>query len=95
MRSMALSSSSTIADALAQYADNLSWEGSPDKAVAALEAVRFMLMHRPADLSAGGVTTRYADLAAEKEKLESYVARAGTTANAARSGFTRALMRYD
>lgn len=92
---MALTSSSTIADALAQYNDNLSWEGTPDKATLALEALRFLLANRPQDVSALGTTTRWADFAKEKERLEAYVAQAGATARAARSSFVRARMRFD
>lgn len=92
---MALTSASTIETALAQYNDNLSWEGSPDKAAAALEALRFLLANRPQDVSAGSVTTRWADFQAEKERLEQYVGQVGTAARAARSGFTRGRMRFD
>jgi len=86
---MALTSASTISDAIDQYSDNLSWEGSPTKAVLALEAVRFLLVRRS---QSGGISARnwtFESLAAEKEKLERYVSATGTTSNAARSRFTK------
>jgi len=50
---MALTHTSTIADAEAQLLDNLSWEGSAAKAAAALEAVRYLLAKRAVSRSSG------------------------------------------
>lgn len=44
---MALTSTSTYADAIAQYKDNLSWEGDVTKARAFREAIRFLMLERP------------------------------------------------
>ena len=43
---MALTSSSTIANAEDQYLDNLLWDGDSDKAQNCLEAIRFLLVKR-------------------------------------------------
>ena len=85
---MALTSSSTQANALAQYNNNLDWEGDITKATDALEAVRWLLVNRPATLSKNDRTVNYSSLQQEKERLEKYVARNKTTSN--RSSFTRA-----
>lgn len=70
---MALTSSSTRADALAQYNNNLSWEGDATKAAAALEAVRWLLVNRPERIAKGDRQLNYASLQAEKERLESFL----------------------
>ena len=56
---MALTSSSTQANALAQYNNNLDWEGDITKATDALEAVRWLLVNRPATLSKNDRTVNY------------------------------------
>ena len=86
---MSLTSSSTLDNALDQYKDNLSWDGDADKAVLALEAVRFILMERPTRLGASGRNVDYESLQEEKKRLEAYVQRVGTTASAARASFVR------
>ena len=70
---MALTSASTIDDALAQYNNNLSWEGDAAKAAAALEAVRFILVNRPNVIATNSRSINFESLAAEKIKLESSV----------------------
>jgi len=87
---MTLSGSSTIADALAQYNNNLSWEGSVTKAAAALEAIRFILVNRPAIVASNNRSVNFESLAAEKIKLEEYIAHAGSSVN--RCPFTRGRM---
>lgn len=84
---MALTSASTVSDALGQYNDNLSWEGSTAKALLALEAVRWLLVNRPASASDGGASLNYASLEVEKSRLESYVNTVGGTSR--RSYFVR------
>jgi len=44
---MALTSASTLQNALDQYKNNLSWDGDLTKARDALEAIRFIEMCRP------------------------------------------------
>ena len=87
---MSLSSSSTLADALAQYNDNLSWEGDVTKATAALEAVRWLLINRAQTMAGGGQQLNYGSLENEKKKLEAFVSSASSAAAAARAGFVRA-----
>lgn len=87
---MALTSSSTIDDALAQYNDNLSWEGSAVKAAGALEAVRFLLVNRPTMIASNNRNVNFESLAAEKIKLEEFIAHAGSGVN--RCTFTRGRM---
>ena len=86
---MSLDSSSTLADAIAQYQDNLLWEGSPAKAELALEAVRYILINRPNRQSQSGRSFDFESLADEKKKLEAYVSKFGTTASAGRTSFVR------
>jgi hypothetical protein len=87
---MAITSSSTRAQVLAQYNDNLSWEGSPSKAALALEAIRWLLVNRPKSISEGDRQLNYESLEDEKIRLEIYVANNSTASLAGRSSFTRA-----
>lgn len=70
---MALSSTSTLDDALAQYKDNLSWEGSVTKAKDALEAIRFIMACRPQIMAHGDRTMNFASFEREKTLLEGYL----------------------
>jgi len=83
---MALSSASTVADALAQYNDNLSWEGNITKASAALEAVRFLLTNRGLAISAAGRQINFPDLERQQARLESFIDAVGIRSS--RSPFT-------
>jgi len=87
---MSLTSASTLANALDQYNDNLSWEGDISKATAALEAVRYILANRPKIIASGERNVNFESLAAEQEKLQTFVSRAGANVN--RSVFTRGRM---
>jgi hypothetical protein len=87
---MALTSSSTLTDALNQYKDNLSWEGNATKAGNALEAVRFILACRPKVIASADRNLNYESLLAEKQRLEQYVRHKSTSVN--RSSFTRGRM---
>jgi hypothetical protein len=90
---MALTSSSSVTDALAQYNDNLSWEGDATKAAAALEAVRFLLVNRPQSVQREGVRLDYTLLEKELGRLEAFVNLAGSTSAARRACFVRAKAR--
>ncbi len=83
---MALSGSSTFDDALAQYNDNLSWEGNIAKAKLALESIRFMEMNRTKSFTSGETRVDFESLASQRKSLERYVNAAG---NSNRSSFTR------
>ena len=87
---MALTSSSTITDALNQYNDNLSWEGSVTKAQNALEAARYILANRPKVIATDVRNVNFESLQREQEKLEAFVGKFGSSVN--RCSFTRGRM---
>lgn len=87
---MALSSSSTLTDALNQYKDNLAWEGNTTKAANALEAVRFILASRPKVIASADRNINFESLLAEKQQLEQYLRHNSASVN--RSTFTRGRM---
>jgi len=87
---MALDSTSTLDDALAQYNDNLSWDGDSTKAALALAAVRWILANRPRIIATNDRHINFDSLAAEKEKLEAFVGAAATQTS--RCSFTRGKM---
>lgn len=87
---MALDSSSTLDDALAQYNDNLSWEGDITAATDALAAIRWIFLNRPQIIATNNRSINFESLASEKRKLESFVSVSG--ANVSRSSFTRGRM---
>ena len=87
---MALTSSSTYANAIAQYNDNLSWEGDSAKALLTLEAIRWLLVNRPQSTSRSGRSVNYATLSEEKIKLETFVNNQGSSVT--RAPFTRGRM---
>jgi len=84
---MALTSSSTLATALAQYNDNLSWEGSASKAVLFLESIRWLLVNRPMSTTIQGRSINYNALETQKAEVAAYVAKHGDNVN--RAGFVR------
>ena len=67
---MALTSSSTLTDALAQYNDSLSWEGNATKAPLALEAVRWLLANRAQVAADGGTMLHFVSLHQESRRLD-------------------------
>lgn len=87
---MALTSASTIVDAIGQYNDNLSWEGNITKATSALEAVRYILANRPQRIASGERNINYESIENEKKLLESFVIRSGANVN--RAPFIRGRM---
>jgi len=87
---MALDSTSTLDDALAQYNDNLDWDGNSTKAALALAAVRWLFVNRARIITTNDRTINFEALADEKKRLEAYIDRAGTSAN--RAAFVRARM---
>ncbi len=88
---MALSSSSTLSDALAQYNDNLSWEGDITAATLYLEAIRWLLVNRPQTSSIQGRSLSYSALELEKIKVADFVNKFGV--NVKRASFVRGKMR--
>jgi len=86
---MSITSSSTVAQVLAEYNDNLSWEGNVDKARLALAAIRWLLINRPETLGEDGRNINYASLEAEKTQLEQFVRQNTATTKRGRSAFTQ------
>ncbi len=86
---MAITSASTRAQVLAQYNDNLGWEGSATKAALALEAIRWLLINRPSRITQGERNLDYETLADEKKRLEEYIAIASTASQAGIVTFTQ------
>ena len=84
---MSLTSSSTAADALDQYNDNLLWDGDSTKASNALEAIRWLLVNRPKLSELNGDSVDFESLLQEKERLEAYVTL--TARRSSRARFTR------
>lgn len=88
---MSLTSASTIADAYAQWQNNLCWEGDLTKAKNALEAVRFLLACRPQQVAAEtGVAIRFESLQSQQAELSKYLKRLSGDVN--RAAFTRGHM---
>lgn len=86
---MAITSASTLDEVLAQYNDNLSWDGDAIKAVLALEAIRWLLVNRAASFSQAGRSINYSALEQEKSRLEDYVSDFGNAVSSKRVTFTR------
>lgn len=81
---MALTSASTLTDALAQFNNNLAWDNDTVKAAAALEAVRWLLVNRGQDITQGPERLTFETLKDMEKKLEAFVSSAGaTTTNSA------------
>lgn len=92
---MAITSSSTQADVLAQFNDNLGWEGNVTKAKAALEAVRWLVINRPESIRfSDGRAMNYAALLDEKNRLEAFVNANDSTVRSRQCSFTRGRMLY-
>ena len=89
---MTITSTSTIDQVIAQFNDNLVWEGSPFKAVLALEAVRWLLVNRAQATNVRGRSWNWTQLETMEGKLASYVDANSTTSKANRATFTRGKM---
>lgn len=88
---MALDSTSTLTDAMAQYNDNLSWDGDITMATAALAAIRWLLINRPKIIETNDRTINFELLMTEQAKLEKFVSSLSTSVN--RCSFTAGRMR--
>lgn len=87
---MALTSSSTIKIAIAQYNDNLLWDGDTTKARNCLEAIRFILVNRPYRMTSDAEVLDFESLKEQALKIESFLNSATTTIN--RTSFTAGRM---
>lgn len=89
---MALTSLSTLDDALGQYNDNLAWDGNITKAQNALEAVRWILANRPRIIATNNRTVNFDSFSDEKKLLEAFINSTSTAVTAARCSFVRGKM---
>jgi len=87
---MSLSSSSTVTDAIAQYNDNLLWEGDASKSRNCLEAIRFILGNRAARMASDTESFDFESLKDQAQKIEAYLAVSTTTVG--RTSFTQGRM---
>ena len=78
---MSITSASTVADVLAQYDNNLAWRDDKAKAVLCLEAIDWLLVHRPNAQSMGGRTLGYESLLELQKKIEARWGLAAPAAN--------------
>ena len=76
---MALTSASTLTNALNQYKDNLAYWESAAKASNLLEAVLYLLACKPQTLAAADQTVTFASLEALRTRLEPIVTATATT----------------
>jgi len=83
---MALSSTSTVTDAIAQYNDNIRWWESAAAAANLLEAVLYLLANRGWEIETGGHRLKYESLVQLRDKLTSKVS---TVSSSRRAPFTR------
>lgn len=63
----------SVTEALAQYAAALPWQASRTAAESALDAVRYLLVHRAQTLSDAQTTFSYQSLESEKASLEKFL----------------------
>lgn len=87
---MALDSNSTLADAYAQFNDNLSWEGDIARARNCLAAVRWIIGNRPIFVADDVKRINFDSMERMQERLESYLAVHGTAVG--RCSFTEGRM---
>ncbi len=87
---MALTSASTLSDALNQYKNNLRWWESATTAASLLEAVLYLLACKPETIAAADQNVSFADLTQLREKLEGQVVALSSNVN--RATFTRGKM---
>ena len=91
---MALTSASTYSDAIAQYKDNLSWEGDLTKARAFREAIRFLMLERPTRTSHGdGSGLDRESLQGQLNAVDAYLKAVDTTARP-RASFVQGRARH-
>lgn len=76
---MSLSSTSTLANAKAQLADNLDWLGSVSKAKLYREAALWMLHNKPERLDTQLVKTQYAQYESQLTQVDAFLKAADST----------------
>ena len=83
---MALTSSSLLVDAMAQYNDNLRWRGDLTKAKNLHEAVLWLLANRTEEKEVGSHKMKYTDLQELEKKLDEWIAANDTTLSTTEAG---------
>jgi hypothetical protein len=63
----------SITSALAQYAAALPWQDSTESAKSALDAIRYLIVHRLQHLGDAQTNMSYETLKSEKEALEKFL----------------------
>jgi len=89
---MALTSTSTLADALAQYKASLRWWTSTELAADLYEAVLYLLACKPETIAVADQSVNFASLEPLRAKLESVVLNCDTSRRTA--SFVRGRVRY-
>jgi hypothetical protein len=87
---MALTSTSTLTDALSQYKNSLAWWESAIKASSLLEAVLYLLACKPETIAAADQSVSFASLESLRGTLEKQVVNLGSAAQ--RVSFTSGKM---
>ncbi len=87
---MALTSSSTYDDAVAQVNDNLVWEGSPAKARLFVEAVRWLRLNRAMMSMRGNNQLNYEALFGTEQKAAEYLEAVDSTTTERRTTWAKA-----
>ena len=87
---MSLSSSSTVADALAQYNNNLRWHGSVTVATNLLEAIDWIIGNRGQVIAANDRTINFESLQNKSTEISTFLNKFGANVN--RASFTRGHM---
>jgi hypothetical protein len=84
---MALTSSSTYTNAIAQYNDSLRWWASESAAKNHLEAIEWLIGNRAGSMSDGGSSLNYDDLENKRRDLVRFLGL--NTSTTSRAHFTR------
>lgn len=89
-----ITSTSTLAEVLGVYADNIDWDGNVTKARLALAAVRWLLANRIQSIrTESGRQMSYESLLDEKKSLEAFLTTADPARRASRTSFVQGRMR--
>lgn len=91
---MSITSTSTLAEVLADYNDSLNWEGNVTLARQNLAAVRWLMINRPTANNAygQGFTFDISTLIQQEKALKSYI---DTQSSSGKSLFTRGRLSYE
>jgi len=89
-----ITSTSTQAEVLGVYADNIDWDGDVAKAKLALSAVRWLVVNRIQSVrTESGRQMSYESLLDEKKALEAFLTTADPARRASQTSFVQGRMR--